>query len=280
MRRSGFTLIELLVVIAIIAILAAILFPVFAQAREKARQTACLSNLRQIGLAHNMYLQDYDELLCAVTWADSCRKSGMPGSPRDDAYYDDMPGWPIAIQPYAKNYDIYACPSDAVRGGFAKLGSYCYEAQLVRAKWPNAYAGMRFNVAALRKALPLSYSANWYLSNTTQIDSNHQISDVPGGVSLAAINKPGQVFLVSEAGSNANQFAAYYMVPGYGNIAPDTRWINGKRHAEGRSWTFVDGHAKFYRDPPYENPDRTRKSQNVLILEYQSMGIFTDYRTE
>src|SRR5689334_1543195 len=61
--QNGFTLIELLVVIAIIAVLAAILFPVFAQAREKARQAACSSNLRQIGLAFQMYMQDYDELL-------------------------------------------------------------------------------------------------------------------------------------------------------------------------------------------------------------------------
>src|SRR5215472_767833 len=61
MKRNGFTLIELLIVIAIIAILAAILFPVFAQVREKARQTACLSNLRQIGMATRMYMQDYDD---------------------------------------------------------------------------------------------------------------------------------------------------------------------------------------------------------------------------
>ena len=63
MSRRGFTLIELLVVIAIIAILAAILFPVFAKAREKARQTSCLSNLKQLGLSFLMYAQDYDELL-------------------------------------------------------------------------------------------------------------------------------------------------------------------------------------------------------------------------
>src|ERR1700738_147445 len=62
-RRTGFTLIELLVVIAIIAILAAILFPVFAQARERARMTSCLSNMRQMGLALDMYAQSYDEMM-------------------------------------------------------------------------------------------------------------------------------------------------------------------------------------------------------------------------
>lgn len=66
MKRKAFTLIELLVVIAIIAILAAILFPVFAQAREKARMTGCVSNTKQIGLAHNMYLQDYDETFVGI----------------------------------------------------------------------------------------------------------------------------------------------------------------------------------------------------------------------
>jgi prepilin-type N-terminal cleavage/methylation domain-containing protein/prepilin-type processing-associated H-X9-DG protein len=86
MRRNGFTLIELLVVIAIIAILAAILFPVFAQAREKARQTQCLSNSRQMGLAVQMYTQDYDEVLPTV------RMMGTPGE-----------SWIVLIQPYVKN---------------------------------------------------------------------------------------------------------------------------------------------------------------------------------
>ncbi len=91
MRQHGFTLIELLVVIAIIAILAAILFPVFAKAREKARQSSCNSNLKQIGLAFLQYAQDYDEKLLGAR--------GING------------GWPAGITPYMKNMQIFQCPS-------------------------------------------------------------------------------------------------------------------------------------------------------------------------
>jgi prepilin-type N-terminal cleavage/methylation domain-containing protein/prepilin-type processing-associated H-X9-DG protein len=104
-RQSGFTLIELLVVIAIIAILAAILFPVFAQAREQARKTSCLSNVKQIGLGHAMYVQDYDETFL-IAWGDP---AGV---------------WTDLLQPYIKNGQhsateswnqsggIWRCPSD------------------------------------------------------------------------------------------------------------------------------------------------------------------------
>jgi prepilin-type N-terminal cleavage/methylation domain-containing protein len=112
-RQRGFTLIELLVVIAIIAILAAILFPVFAKAREAARQASCLSNLRQYATATTMYVQDYDELFPMNSyWAGTCIAT----------FY-----W--AVDPYVKNKQLTECPSERqaidVNAMFAGAGGAC-----------------------------------------------------------------------------------------------------------------------------------------------------------
>jgi prepilin-type N-terminal cleavage/methylation domain-containing protein/prepilin-type processing-associated H-X9-DG protein len=107
MTKRGFTLIELLVVIAIIAILAAILFPVFAKAREKARQSSCLSNVKQIVLGLMQYAQDYDERL-----------------PAGHTYAGGVGVWYLAIDPYIKNTQVRMCPSDGATPAIPPTCSY------------------------------------------------------------------------------------------------------------------------------------------------------------
>ncbi len=121
---TAFTLIELLVVIAIIAILAAILFPVFAQARAKARQAACLSNGKQIGTAMMMYVQDYDE-----TYPVNNHTYAPPGG--SAKWIESHGGWIGHLQPYVKNVEVFKCPdavrknSDIIRGpGGVAAGSF------------------------------------------------------------------------------------------------------------------------------------------------------------
>jgi len=112
--RRGFTLIELLVVIAIIAILAAILFPVFARAREKARQTACLNNVKQLMLGIMMYVQDYDERYPFVY------------------NYGTTQYWSLIIGPYVMNNDVYKCPSSSKSGSMAKCYNYAINVSVMR----------------------------------------------------------------------------------------------------------------------------------------------------
>lgn len=173
MKRRAFTLIELLVVIAIIAVLAAILFPVFAKAREKARQTTCASNERQIGLALLQYVNDYDESLPAADYAgpgvSAFAVKGQTGAQQTN------PTWADFVQPYVKSFGVFVCPSDASGP-------------------PKDMAG------AVVPGLPLSYALNTYLFKVPTGARN----GVSGG-SLNQFDTPAAKLLVAENASNQGQ---------------------------------------------------------------------------
>lgn len=241
MQRKGFTLIELLVVIAIIAILAAILFPVFAQAREKSRQISCLSNMKQTGLAFMQYLQDYDERFPAMTCADSFGASCQEP-------FNGFFAWNFTIQPYIKNLQVYQCPSDGDKACFSKCGvAGGYEPMLMAA----GVAGATSNMTPQRCAqvYPLSYAANYFLSQT----SHSATRTPPGGLSLATIQSPSKLFVLGEYGKGTapwsdNPYGTYYMIPGYNSGTPTSRYRASSRHNQGRTWNFSDGHAKWFKD--------------------------------
>lgn len=162
-RALGFTLIELLVVIAIIAILAAILFPVFAQAREKARQAACLSNTKQIAIGVMQYVQDYDEIM--PVQGDLCQFRGR---------------WFFQIYPYVKNPDVFTCPNyPDGKLDVASLGIGS----------TNAISGFGWNTALgdQRSMIPVPPCTS---SLTAQ-----------SGYALADIRKPAETIVTGDSGS-------------------------------------------------------------------------------
>lgn len=166
MRRTGFTLIELLVVIAIIAILAAILFPVFARAREKARQTSCLSNLRQLGTALQMYVQDYDEMT-------------PPHNDGEDMLADNPGRFVIRLMPYIRNEQLLGCPSDQgwkapSQDPAARWSSYCVSS--VCSARPDAMFEDPANTIVLMDGQEADLG----------IDDDDQRPDHPGHVSIRA----------------------------------------------------------------------------------------------
>jgi prepilin-type N-terminal cleavage/methylation domain-containing protein len=214
--RRGFTLIELLVVIAIIAILAAILFPVFAQAREKARQTQCMNNLKQMATASLTYIQDYDERFPMAVYAPVLNPNGQQCA---FTLFD-------AIFPYIKNIDITRCPSEP-------NALYLNEGFIAVLQMPTCN---------LRQ--PISYMYNYDLlpPGRTPIDQN------PPAVSRGTVSI-AEVELVAETTIN---FEADLALGGSGSVLrrkPDSSSIFlivpvRARHNEFVQANFVDGHAK------------------------------------
>ncbi len=212
-HRRAFTLIELLVVIAIIAILAAILFPVFARARENARRASCQSNMKQIGLGVFQYTQDYDEKM--PLYVVNASASATPTNPR---------GWADAIQPYLKSTQIYQCPSESTAA-----------TTTAAAPWNGAVDPTVGDYT--------DYSYNMMLSSDSGGNYNR-------GISLAALTQPTLTVLNSDDSPSSS--VSYNWGCGIGaacSVFPaGVATIGGAaRHLDGANFSFCDGHVKWFK---------------------------------
>lgn len=214
--RRGFTLIELLVVIAIIAILAAILFPAFAKARESARRSSCSSNLKQIGIGMMQYTQEYDEKypLARYFVADG-----------------NETNWGQRLQPYIKSFDLFKCPSNSDNGKFMGWGASPEN------PWPDRSNPPKFELAV--RQTPVSYAMNFMIGDPFWAGGGT-------GQSLAVIQEPTRKILVAERRYGGGQWSE----PG---VMWDD-WLGGQfrdvgfaGHLGTSNYLFADGHVKSMR---------------------------------
>jgi prepilin-type N-terminal cleavage/methylation domain-containing protein/prepilin-type processing-associated H-X9-DG protein len=235
-QRRGFTLIELLVVIAIIAILAAILFPVFAQAREKARQTSCTSNLKQLGLGISMYAQDYDEMFPRgnqdVDLANCNAASGGCWYPSGNS---SLLFWPQLAQAYIKNFGIMTCPSgDSASRNFAYYGHYGSNRYVMRRR-PASGDGNSATMASL--VAP----ASTFLC----FDSGSYSIDARGDALISGntVNQRGNFWYIPGSGDASGKAAA---APALIDSFLQQDYKSG-RHFGGINMTYADGHVKYVK---------------------------------
>lgn len=220
-RRRGFTLIELLTVIAIIGILASLLFPVFARAREKARTAVCTSNLKQLGMAFDMYAQDYDETLPLFSQGNGYQ--GFLGYAGADGIR-----WADMIFPYVKNSQVFDCPSGTKRLAIYSGGSY-YDIRTYSYGYVSPSSGVGDNFGVAGRSLA-------------------EIEDVSGTIMLADDGRQDV---------NVDEESIGRMIPNASDtMASLGSRVNGMRHtgADENDYgklafnaAYVDGHAKYVR---------------------------------
>lgn len=218
MQRRAFTLIELLVVIAIIAILAAILFPVFAQAREQARKTSCLSSQKQNGIASMMYAQDYDETYAGVSdW-----------NQRDSPAHNGVRNWTALIEPYTKSYEL------------TEFG--CSSATYKRSPWGE----LRDAPANRGPEYAMNHLFGW----------NGPAWGTLVVTAMAQVTVPAETIQIAECGTvDGTQRFGTYIAPWwydhyYFDFGPGEWWRppiahNSSKNDGGMNVVFGDGHAKF-----------------------------------
>ncbi len=246
-KRKGFTLIELLVVIAIIAILAAILFPVFARARENARRASCQSNLKQIALGVFQYVQDYDEK--------------MPNSPSAvvTAPTANNPfGWADSLQPYLKSTQIYQCPSET--NPPASSGTYATDVM------GGGYTD--------------------YFLNSRSVGAAQAQFDAPA-VSVLMGDGQGGAAATAATSTSGYAGSAGYVISGLGGggacaatyVARAANFNGAQRHLDGANFAFADGHVKWQKGStastsaavdPCAGANRGKPTFNITDSDYIS----------
>jgi prepilin-type N-terminal cleavage/methylation domain-containing protein len=232
MRRKGFTLIELLVVIAIIVILAAILFPAFAAARRAAGNAACLSNLKQVGLAISMYTQDYDEAFPAACSMADRYPATHDAQPFDWPTHKTPYAWEV-VAPYVKNTAIWRCPGDV---GFT-AGTDAQGNPILDFR-PNTFSHI-IPGESLPVGSSYQYNTNlaWVDPDSTSPDPNEQHGYYWSPLTVSNIQKPADIFVVAEPAGHWHN-ATLAPLPPFRNASNDTR---NTYHYNG---VMADGHAK------------------------------------
>ena len=228
--KKAFTLIELLVVIAIIAILAAILFPVFGRARENARRSSCQSNMKQIMLGMTQYTQDYDETHppYSLTGGSTSSVAGFAANP-----------WTQALDPYIKSRQIYVCPSNKSNAtGADHAVTYTINLELIRSS--RTLSGPR-NIASI----PLTAQTPAFLE---AIGTAYTPPASAPNAQQALVFIPNNNGLDGRRLSDPTNLAA-----GWASTTDGEPKANN--HFEGGNYAFVDGHVKYYRKGPLATHD-------------------------
>jgi prepilin-type N-terminal cleavage/methylation domain-containing protein/prepilin-type processing-associated H-X9-DG protein len=217
-HNRGFTLIELLVVIAIIAILASILFPVFARARENARRSSCMSNVKQIALGVMQYTQDYDEKYMPQ-WEDRDHSTGY--NPNGTDAKDQ--GWAMLLQPYVKSTQVFNCPSQTVWGENASTGNAGYSDYWVNMSISASQSGL--SMAALEAP------ANTVL-----------LGDGGSGSAASGMSGCGAWGNSTCSSADTGKHAIISTTTGSG-----TKALAATLHLDGVNFAFADGHVKWLK---------------------------------